>query len=245
MAWSIFTDGGGDPVAIWWATQLLNKIGAPVTPGNITMVYQWEKSEGGGGKYNPLNQGDVPGNSSLTSTGSQYGGGAADYVSWSAGITGAADYLNMPAYSGVLNGLKSNNPGEARAALWSSPWASSHYGYGSAWSNAVPQGGAQIPSGGDTVQSSVSTTGATTTSSDGSSLFNEAVNGFLGGLLGVNPKFAISNPLAGVDSIANDFETYLKWLSWIFMPSSWLRIGAFVVGAVSLGGAVFMIKDAI
>jgi hypothetical protein len=140
MAWSIFTDGGGDSVAVSWAKQLLQTIGAPVTPGNTEFIYQWEQSEGGGGEYNPLNQGPVPGQPQLTTSGSQYGGGAADYASWQAGLTGSAAYLNMPNYAAVLADLKANNPVGARTALWNSPWASSHYGYGTDWSDATLPG---------------------------------------------------------------------------------------------------------
>lgn len=146
MPWSIFTDGGGDLVAKGWAEQLLKMIGAPVTPGNVQFVYDWEKSEGGGGKFNPLNQGPVPGQPNLTTTGSQYGGGAADFASWQAGLTGASAYLHMPAYSGVLAALKRNDPVGARSALWASPWAASHYGYGSNWANVpAPGGNAVLP----------------------------------------------------------------------------------------------------
>lgn len=147
MAWSIFKDGGGDAVAVSWAKQLLQMIGAPQSPGNIQFIYDWEKSEGGGGKYNPLNQGPVPGHPELTTTGSQYGGGAADYASWESGLQGAVDYLNMPNYANVLSALKSNNSVGARNALWASPWAASHYGYGSNWNNSSIPGGSQSLSG--------------------------------------------------------------------------------------------------
>ena len=141
-----FTDGGGPEVAVGWAQQLLGLIGAPKTPGNIEFIYQWERAEGGGGKYNPLNQGPVPGQPNLTTTGQQYGGGAADFASWQAGLLGARDYLNMPAYAGIRNALLANKPAQARTALWQSPWASSHYGYGSRWPGGpVPGGNAVLP----------------------------------------------------------------------------------------------------
>jgi hypothetical protein len=136
MAWSIFTQGGGDGAALTWAQDLLQALGAPVTEGNEQFIYDWEQSEGGGGQYNPLNQGVDPNNPSLTDSGNQYGGGAANYVSYAAGIQGAVDYLNMPNYAGVKSALMANNPTSAEAALIQSPWAASHYGYGSAFSNA-------------------------------------------------------------------------------------------------------------
>jgi hypothetical protein len=146
MPWSIFQDGGGPEVAVGWADQLLGLIGAPKTPGNVEFIYQWERAEGGGGKYNPLNQGPVPGQPNLTTTGQQYGGGAADYASWQAGLLGARDYLNMPAYAGVRNALLADKPAQARSALWASPWAASHYGYGASWPGGpVPGGNPVLP----------------------------------------------------------------------------------------------------
>lgn len=147
MAWSIFTNGGGDEVAVGWAQQFLTALGAPVTPGNVQFVYDWEKSEGGGGKYNPLNTGPVAQHPEWTTTGEQYGGGAADYTSWDTGIMGPVYYLQhyqQGTYSKILSALRANDPVGARAALWASPWAASHYGYGSNWSNAPVPGGQPV-----------------------------------------------------------------------------------------------------
>lgn len=157
MAWSIFSDGGGTAVAVGWAHQFLRAIGAPESPGNLEFVYQWEKSEGGGGKFNPLNQGPVQGKPYLTTTGEQFGGGAADFASWDAGLQGAYDFLHYRNYAGVLQGLINNNPVAARQALWSSPWAAGHYGYGADWAfvalpgnvtPVLPTGGGITPAGG-------------------------------------------------------------------------------------------------
>jgi hypothetical protein len=146
MAWSIFTQGGGKDVAVGWAEQLLRLIGAPVTTGNKQFIYDWELSEGGGGIYNPLNQGPVPGHPNLTTSGSQYGGGAANFASWAAGLQGAADYLAMPAFKPIRTELRANNPVGARAELIASPWAKSHYDGGTDFSNApLPGGKAVLP----------------------------------------------------------------------------------------------------
>lgn len=139
MAWSIFQQGGGDNVAVAWAQQLLTKLGVPVTPGNTEFIYQWEKSEGGGGAYNPLNTGSVYNHPELTTSGSQYGGGANDFASWDAGLTGSAINIQTPGpdnYPAIVTALKNNDPAAARQALWNSGWAASHYGYGSNWSDA-------------------------------------------------------------------------------------------------------------
>lgn len=166
VPWSIFTQGGGPGAALTWAKDLLAKIGAPASPGNIQFVYDWQASEGGGGAYNPLNQGPVPGDPALTTTGEQYGGGAANYAGWAAGLQGAADYLNMPNYTGVLTALRNNDPTGARAALIASPWAGSHYGGGSSFSDSPVPGQASVlaPAGGTTGASTSSSTNAQTTS---------------------------------------------------------------------------------
>lgn len=148
MAWSIFRQGGGPLVAKGWAEQFLTRLGAPVTPGNVQFVYQWELAEGGGGKFNPLNQGLVKGRPDLTTSGIQFGGGAADYASWDAGLQGAVYYLHLGHYKGVLAGLMNNDPVSARNALIASPWAASHYNYGKNWpaSATAPGGAAVLPS---------------------------------------------------------------------------------------------------
>jgi len=157
MAWSIFTDGGGNGAALTWAQDLLKQIGAPLTPGNEQFVYDWEKSEGGGGKFNPLNQGPVPGHPNLTTTGSQFGGGAADFASYGAGLQGAADYLAMPNFRAIKKDLKSNDPVAARNALWNSAWAGSHYGHGSLWADDPIPGKATALPGNSTQTDSVTT----------------------------------------------------------------------------------------
>jgi hypothetical protein len=170
-AWSIFTQGGGKGAALTWAQDLLQADNAPDTQANEQFVYDWEVSEGGGGKYNPLNQGVVPGNTSLTSTGNQYGGGAADYVSWQAGIQGAVDFLNMPNYQAVQAALKANDPVAARQALIQSPWAASHYGNGSSFSNSPLPGQATSLLGSGSVVTTDNTTGTVTNANWFTNLF--------------------------------------------------------------------------
>lgn len=147
MPWSIFSDGGGQGAAVTWARALLAKIGAPQTPGDQQFVYDWEVSEGGGGKFNPLNEGPVPGDPGLTSTGPQFGGGAADFVSWAAGIQGAADYLGMPNFVRIADDLRRNDPVQARSDLIASPWASSHYAGGRGFSSQALPGHASALGG--------------------------------------------------------------------------------------------------
>jgi hypothetical protein len=137
--WSIFAQG--PRVAVTWAKDFLRALGLPGSGQRLRFVYDWEKSEGGGGRFNPLNQGPVPGRGDLTTTGQQYGGGAADYASWKAGMSGAVAYLHMGYYAGVLAGLRRGDYTAATHALWASPWAGSHYAWGARWNySAVPRG---------------------------------------------------------------------------------------------------------
>lgn len=141
--WSIFGNAqnktaAGKASAVTWAKDLLQAIGAPVTKANEQFIYSWEYAEGGGGLNNPLNNGPLtpaeekqwglPFQDVTSLTGSQFGGGAAAYGSWSDGVKAAADYLNMSNYAGILNALKANNPTAANQALIASPWAGGHYG---------------------------------------------------------------------------------------------------------------------
>jgi hypothetical protein len=143
MAWSIFDYTNGDYVAVIWAVNMLEALNPSWTTQNPPpvsvqqFVFNWEKSEGGGGKFNPLNQGPVTGEPQLTSTGQQYGGGASDFVSWAAGIAGAVAYLNYSNYAAVLAAILKGDGNAAATALWASPWAGSHYGYGRAWNTSA------------------------------------------------------------------------------------------------------------
>jgi hypothetical protein len=218
--WSIFTQGGGNGAAVTWAHDLLAAIGAPQSAGNVQFIYDWQKSEGGGGANNPLNQGPVPGQPQLTFTGSQYGGGAAGYVSVPAGIQGAADYLAMPAYAAVKSALMANNPAGAESALWASPWAGSHYGYGTAW-NAAPlpgQASAITPAAG---------TGATLTSSlSPASIASGAVSG-------------VASLLPGAGGLSGEAASLF---SGVLAPfENWaLRIAIGVAGAVLIITALIL-----
>ena len=75
--WSIFAQPGGLHAAVAFGAALLRQLGAPVTPGNLKVIFDWEVSEGSGGQMNPLNGGDFGG---LAISGQQYGGGANNYT---------------------------------------------------------------------------------------------------------------------------------------------------------------------
>lgn len=248
MPWSIFTDGGGDSQAIEWAVSLLAGIQAPITPGNVQFVYDWEKSEGGGGAYNPLNVGPDPSDPSLTTTGSQYGGGAADYAGWTEGLQGSVDYLNMSNYAAVKQALVNNDPASAAQALWASPWAASHYGNGSAWSTAALPGEPSAYAIG-----SYSSSGPTLTSSnavEASSWWQKFLKivgqgGSIpfGGTIAGGAENAATGGAGGLAGLGTAFSDLDKLIQTVMSPAFWIRALEVVGGAVAVGlGVVLLAK---
>jgi hypothetical protein len=135
--WSIFT-GPKKTAPLVYAEGVLHDAGAPETPANIQFVYDWERSEGGGGVDNPLNVGPVTGYGATS--GSQYGGGAANYASLTDSAKAVAHELHTPTYAPILAGLKRSTYRASANALFNSPWAASHYGHGKSWATTpVPQ----------------------------------------------------------------------------------------------------------
>lgn len=114
-----------------FATSLLDAIGAPATPANVSFVEGWETLEGGAfnnaAAYNPLNTSyQLPGSVSFTS--GSPGGGVQAYGSGQQGIAATAKTLLTSYYTGIVNALRGNNQTAAAEALVASPWAASHYG---------------------------------------------------------------------------------------------------------------------
>jgi len=136
VPWSIFNQPNGQRLAVWFAGALLKTIGAPDTPGNRQVIYDWEVSEGSGGWYNPLNGGDF---GNLAVSGTQYGGGASNYPKLGINVTAMAGILLHDqgfGYDAIVSALRANDPGSARQAIWASDWAASHYNGGASFSDA-------------------------------------------------------------------------------------------------------------
>jgi LysM repeat protein len=135
VPWSIFSQPGGQRMAVAFSGALLRAIGAPVTRGNLQVIYDWQVSEGSGGWYNPLNGGDFGG---LSVSGQQYGGGANNYPSLAVNVRAMAGILlndTQYGYGAVVSALRANNPSAARQAIWASQWAASHYNWGGSFSS--------------------------------------------------------------------------------------------------------------
>lgn len=118
-----------------WARLVLRDGGWPTSTNNVTVLTQWMGSENPPsnwwrGNDNPLDNG----------LGSGGGAGLGSYPN----LHTAAYYvaLNLTEgttdYGQIVTDLKASAaPGTTAAAIWDSPWAASHYGYGSAWYSAT------------------------------------------------------------------------------------------------------------
>ncbi|MCU1481165.1 MAG: hypothetical protein JWQ19_1951 [Subtercola sp.] len=112
-----------------WAALVLVDGGWPASDNNVTVILQWMDSENSPQSWwlrnNPLNNG--------------YGsGGGAGFGSYPELVTAARDAaLNLgtnSVYSQIIADFAASAPvATTVSAIEASPWASSHYGYGSIW----------------------------------------------------------------------------------------------------------------
>jgi murein DD-endopeptidase MepM/ murein hydrolase activator NlpD len=121
-----------------WALDLLARLGnTQPTAEMVAMVVEWQQAEDSSDsahrRNNPLNTTlCMPG----AMTGAINGDGACGvqgYATWQDGIEANARTLEQDNFAGVRAALLANDAEGARQALWSSPWAASHYGYGANW----------------------------------------------------------------------------------------------------------------
>ncbi|MFF2372220.1 hypothetical protein [Agromyces sp. NPDC058110] len=113
-----------------WAKLVLIDGDWPVTEENITFMMRWTRQENGADNWwnrnNPLNNGQ----------GSGGGSGLGSYVDLVEAAYYAAENLKSGRYPEVDAALQRGDSADATAqAIWASPWASSHYGYGTHWSS--------------------------------------------------------------------------------------------------------------
>ena len=115
-----------------WAKLVLISGDFPLTQANIDVMLRWMRQENGPDNWwnrnNPLNNGN----------GSGGGSGLGSYATLPIAAEYAADSLRRYAfYDAIEASLEAGTDANATAqAIWASPWATSHYGYGSHWSTA-------------------------------------------------------------------------------------------------------------
>ena len=113
-----------------WAKLVLLDGGWPLTDQNVTVMLRWMRQENGPqdwwNRNNPLNNG----------YGSGGGAGLGSYASLTDAARYAAANLHR-GYPAVVAALAAGTSADATAAaIWASPWSSSHYANGTHWSTA-------------------------------------------------------------------------------------------------------------
>lgn len=117
-----------------FAIDLLGALGnsAP-TPDTVAMIVEWTLAEDAGDgamlRNNPLNTTQT----SAAVTQTINGDGVRGYASYQDGLAATIQTLSYGYYDGIVYALQTNDAEGARQALWASPWAESHYGYGASW----------------------------------------------------------------------------------------------------------------
>ncbi|WP_258045861.1 hypothetical protein [Leifsonia shinshuensis] len=116
-----------------WAELVLMFGGWPTTKANVDFMLRWMRQENGPpdwwNRNNPLNNG----------YGSGGGAGLGSYPDLVTAAKYCAENLQR-GYPAVVAGLTAGTSADVTAAaIWASPWAGSHYGYGSHWSTSPVQ----------------------------------------------------------------------------------------------------------
>lgn len=115
-----------------WAKLVLVFGDWPVTDENVRLMVEWMREENGPDNWwnrnNPLNNG----------YGSGGGSGLGSYATLVDAARYAASNLQKRSfYADIVAGLEAGTSADATArAIWASPWAESHYGYGAWWSTS-------------------------------------------------------------------------------------------------------------
>lgn len=117
-----------------WAIDFLAALGNAQPSGEtVAMVVEWTLAEDAGdgafGRNNPLNTTQ----SGFEETQTINSDGVKGYSTREAGLSAAVHTVTNGLYNDVVVALQSNDAEGARQALWASPWAGSHYGYGASW----------------------------------------------------------------------------------------------------------------
>jgi hypothetical protein len=101
-----------------WATDLLNRLGLPVTSENVKAMTAWAQAEGTKAGYNPLaTTQSMPGASSFNSV------GVKNYASYADGLEATAKTLTNGHYTNILAALRAGTSAVAVGrAVADSPW---------------------------------------------------------------------------------------------------------------------------
>jgi hypothetical protein len=130
-----------------WANTLLQRLGVHPSPGATRALIGWAKAEGGhwnnSASFNPLNTTlGLPGARPIN------GVGVKAYRSWRQGLRATVRTLEMPAYRGIVAGLRAGNPRAVADAISRSPWGTNSALIHAAIGAASPGGSQTLNVGG-------------------------------------------------------------------------------------------------
>lgn len=215
-----------------FATALLEQLGAPVTPVNLTTVTQWEQHEGGNWQntaaFNPLNTTlRLPGSSVLPGGGPAANAGVQAYQSWDQGLTATVQTLQESQYAQIVADLRSSAPTTKVAAdIGSSPWGTPNW-TGSGGGQAVMTAGGSAPP----------PTQASALVNDGSVSYWPSV---VGGVPAIPPSL---NPLGNnpIGDLASVLDFGVRWSGWAIFTAMVFVLGVvlFLIGLAILGVVLF------
>lgn len=112
-----------------WARLVMQSGGWPMSDNNVTVMVRWMRQENGTASWwnrnNPMNNG----------YGSGGGGGLGSYQNLIIAAQMAAANLHQnKSFAAIVAAFAASAPTSVtEAAIWASPWASSHYGNGTRW----------------------------------------------------------------------------------------------------------------
>jgi murein DD-endopeptidase MepM/ murein hydrolase activator NlpD len=120
-----------------WSIALLEALRSPQpTPAMVAEVVAWTLAEDSGGgamdRNNPWNT-TMCGFNQVSAINNDGACGVAGYATFEDGIAATVATLEQDNFAGVRSALLNNDVEGFKSALWSSPWAASHYGYGAHW----------------------------------------------------------------------------------------------------------------
>lgn len=106
------------------------------TPQIAAFMMEWTVAEDGGdgalNRNNPLNT-TICGHGAIGAINNDGACGVGHYATYADGVSATVDTLVQSNFSSITAALQANDPDAARAALWASGWAESHYGGGAGW----------------------------------------------------------------------------------------------------------------
>lgn len=242
------------PTAKNYFTAFLIGLGLPVTQANLDALYGVATAEGWNDRYNPLNVvQQEPGSTAFNSVGVQ------TYPNLNEGVQGAVQLFKGQNWDGVRAALAQGNSTQAvlaafkNAYFWA-PGISFSPGSATDGDKMIGPSAGQIQTGPVADVASADTSGGTTSVNaladfkfPGQSLITGTLKdlGKITGLALPGVGQIAGAPFGTIKTVTQGLEGIGKSLSaiaavfsaalWLTQPSSWLRIGSFLVGLLALG----------